>query len=311
MVMSKLSGAIAGAAVMIFGARTFVAPSAPNTSAPRVHVQAGVQSPSTATSTAQLAGMGVGVAAITAAMVGGRAARRTKAVVSPQTALAVMPKQLQGTGGPMPDDVWDPLGLSTNASEEQLLRWRAVELKHGRVSMLACVGWWHVAQGIHPVGDSGAKMTLSDDPLVAAAQMPMAGMWQVVFTIMVLEWLFEYVCVPPKNRPWDLFGWEELLTEEGQEAQDYKDAQLQELNDGRLAMIGFIGLVATEIGSGGKYYGKLFDGISLQGSRWAGKPNWPVLDPRFDPDDTLALFGGFNNFLLYARGINPFADQLV
>jgi len=309
--MSKLSGAFAGAAVMIFGARTFVAPSSQNTSAPRVQVQAGVQS-TLSTSTAQLAGMGVGVAAITAAMVGGRATRRTKAVVSPQTALNVMPKQLQGTGGPMPDDVWDPLGLSTNASEEQLLRWRAVELKHGRVCMLACVGWWHVAQGIHPIGDGAARATLSDDPIVSVQQMPMAAMWQLVFTIMVLEWLFEYVCIPPKNRPWDIFGWEEILTDEGQESPDYKAAQLQELNNGRLAMIGFMGLVGTEIGSGGENYGKIYTEFpTWNPDKSSATPNWPVFDPRFPPDTVEATFGGFNNFLLYAKGINPFADQLV
>ena len=34
--------------------------------------------------------------------------------------------------------LWDPLGFSRN--EENLYRYRAVELKHGRVAMLACLG---------------------------------------------------------------------------------------------------------------------------------------------------------------------------
>merc|ERR1711966_76900 len=51
---------------------------------------------------------------------------------------------LDGTGGPRPDDFWDPVGLAKGKSDEQLLRWRAVELKNGRVAMLAVLGWFHV-----------------------------------------------------------------------------------------------------------------------------------------------------------------------
>lgn len=341
--MSKLSGAFAGAALMLYGARTFVAPSSQITSAPRAPVQAGGQS-TFATSTAQLAGMGVGVAAVTAAMVGGRATRRRTqaasvlsdmkmvAEVSDDSSINVkdlvekdkaafplyrdspgFPVELAVMGGPGFGDTWDPLGLSTNASAEQLIRWRAVEVKHGRVCMLACAGWWANAQGYHPVGDAGARSELSDDPIIALQQMPMAGMWQLVFTIMVLEWLFEYVCKPPANRPWDIFGWEELLTEEGQYEADYIEAQLQETNNGRLAMIGILGLIGTEIGSGGKNYGKLlpeFPQFTYFGGVQSGA-NWPVADPRFDAGTVEAYLGGFNNFLLYAQGINPFADQLV
>merc|ERR1712167_239133 len=35
----------------------------------------------------------------------------------------------------------DPLRLSDGASDEQLHRWRCVELKHGRVAMAATVGY--------------------------------------------------------------------------------------------------------------------------------------------------------------------------
>ena len=37
--------------------------------------------------------------------------------------------------------VFDPLGFSQNVSPKQLLLWREVELKHGRVAMLAAVGF--------------------------------------------------------------------------------------------------------------------------------------------------------------------------
>ena len=35
--------------------------------------------------------------------------------------------------GVMSDELWDPLGLSSGASDRTLKRWRESELKHGRV----------------------------------------------------------------------------------------------------------------------------------------------------------------------------------
>ena len=70
---------------------------------------------------------------------------------------------------------------------------RAMELKHGRVAMLAVLGWFHVAAGYHIVGDYAVGEHLDNNPLVNLTQMPMGGIWQVVFTIMCLEWVTTYV----------------------------------------------------------------------------------------------------------------------
>jgi len=163
------------------------------------------------------------------------------------TFLCAGPKVLEGTGGPMPDSFWDPAGLANGKSEEQLLHWRAVELKHGRVSMLACLGWFHVAAGWHPIGDNAARMKVSDDPLVNVTQLPIGGAFQVVFTIMVVEWLTTYVCKPPPGKPWDILGWTPVIYDE---EPDWKETQLKELNNGRLAMMGFIGLVSQDLLTG-------------------------------------------------------------
>jgi len=186
---------------------------------------------------------GVGMSAVVAcgasAAVAGRLRRQRS---SP--ALRAGPKILEGTGGPMPNDFWDPAGLAKGKSDEQLLHWRAVELKNGRVAMLACLGWFHVAAGWHPIGDGAARVRVSDDPLINVTQLPMGGAFQVVFTIMCLEWLTTYVCKPPARRPWDILGWSDVIADE--EYPDWKENQVKELNNGRLAMVGIIGLIAQD-----------------------------------------------------------------
>merc|ERR1712217_107280 len=49
-----------------------------------------------------------------------------------------------------PFGLWDPLGFSAKASQGKLLFYREVELKHGRVCMLAALGIL-VAEQFHPL----------------------------------------------------------------------------------------------------------------------------------------------------------------
>jgi len=204
------------------------------------------------------------------------------------TARLAVPEALQGTGGPNVKDFWDPAGLAKGKSEEQLLEWRAVELKHGRVAMLACLGWFHVAGGWHPIGDAAARTRVSDNPLVNVTQLPMAGAWQVVFTIMCLEWLTTYVCKPPAGKPWDILGWTPVIAFE--DGQDWKDSQLKELNNGRLAMIGIVGLIAQDLTTG-QYFAEIakpcFGNIACTDletlSPWAPWPKTPFVPPELYP----------------------------
>uniref|UniRef100_A0A7S1WDL0 Uncharacterized protein n=1 Tax=Alexandrium catenella TaxID=2925 RepID=A0A7S1WDL0_ALECA len=163
------------------------------------------------------------------------------------TEMRAGPKILEGTGGPFPDSFWDPAGLSKGKSDEQLLHWRAVELKHGRVCMMACLGWFYTASGNHAIGDAAARTPVSNDPLIAVTQIPIGGVFQVVFTIMCLEWMVTYVTKPPADKPWDIFGWSAVVYED---EPSWKEEQLKELNNGRLAMMGFIGLVSQELITG-------------------------------------------------------------
>jgi hypothetical protein len=164
------------------------------------------------------------------------------------TALNASTDILAGTGGPLPEMMWDPAGISKGKTEEEMLQLRAMELKHGRTAMLACLGWFHVAAGWHPIGDFAAGEHLSNDPLVNLTQLSMGGAMQVVFTIMCAEWLTTYVCKPPAEKPWDILGWTDVIADENYP--DWKKAQLQELNNGRLAMIAIVGLIFQDAYTG-------------------------------------------------------------
>eukprot|EP00437_Effrenium_voratum_P003344 CAMPEP_0181422388 /NCGR_PEP_ID=MMETSP1110-20121109/13589_1 /TAXON_ID=174948 /ORGANISM="Symbiodinium sp., Strain CCMP421" /LENGTH=768 /DNA_ID=CAMNT_0023545485 /DNA_START=74 /DNA_END=2377 /DNA_ORIENTATION=- len=133
---------------------------------------------------------------------------------SPLRALTPAQESIAGTGGPFPENFWDPAGITSKKSKEEILELRAIELKHGRVAMLAVLGWFHVAAGFHIIGDLATQTYLDNNPLVSLTQLPMGGMWQTVFFIMCLEWVGTYVCPPPKDKPWDVLGWSDILLED-------------------------------------------------------------------------------------------------
>jgi len=167
---------------------------------------------------------------------------------SPLRALTPAQEAIAGTGGPFPEDFWDPAGITNGKSKEEILNLRAMELKHGRVAMLAVLGWFHVAAGYHIIGDYAVGEHLDNNPLVNLTQMPMGGIWQVVFTIMCLEWVTTYVCKPPEEKPWDILGWSDILIEDEKSIwNQFRKAENQELNNGRLAMMGITGLIAQDV----------------------------------------------------------------
>ncbi len=84
---------------------------------------------------------------------------------------------------------FDPLGLSAGKSDEVMNLYRAAELKHGRVAMAACLGWYITAAGVHPAFDS----KLSSDPLEAMKELPTVGWIQFVLGCGAIEWLTQQI----------------------------------------------------------------------------------------------------------------------
>jgi len=148
-----------------------------------------------------------------------------------------------------PMGFFDPIGLSSGKDDKTMNMYREAELKHGRVAMAACLGWYLNAAGVHPAFNS----SLSNNPLEAAKELPAVGWLQFVLGCGAVEWLAEKIKERPGYVPGDLLGaayWVDN-TDEG-----WVDYQNKEINNGRLAMVAFMGIITQDI-----YYGNYGDMI--------------------------------------------------
>mmetsp|Transcript_24383 Transcript_24383/g.75172 ORF Transcript_24383/g.75172 Transcript_24383/m.75172 type:complete len:217 (+) Transcript_24383:76-726(+) len=147
------------------------------------------------------------------------------------------------TGGRL----WDPMGFAT-FSDESLIWFRACELKHGRVAMLATAGW--IVNGLHfsfpgtiDYETSFASLA-AKPPLEAWAGVPLGGKLQI------LGWIFCVEAASEMQKPHYLKGgdfvtydWVELSKNMSPETLRRK--QEAELKNGRLAMVGFMSFLAA------------------------------------------------------------------
>lgn len=148
-----------------------------------------------------------------------------------------------------PVGYFDPLGLSLGKSDEVMKIYREAELKHGRVAMAACLGWYVTAAGVHPAFNSA----LSSDPLEAAKQLPLVGWLQFVLGCGAIEWLGIQIKNKPGYVPGDLLGASYWVDDSDEGWVDYQN---KEINNGRLAMVAFMGMYVQDL-----FYGEYGDMI--------------------------------------------------
>jgi hypothetical protein len=157
---------------------------------------------------------------------------------------------------------FDPLGFSTTVDSGKLLFYREVELKHGRVAMLAALGFL-VGEQYHPLfgGDIDVPSYL------AFQQTPLEKFWPAVVAAIAIPEIFSVQTFqdPDEGR---LFGglWKiktdhvpgdlgfDPLGLKPKDPKEFKTMQTKELNNGRLAMIAMAGMVAQEIATGQKLF---------------------------------------------------------
>uniref|UniRef100_A0A7S3P5G8 Uncharacterized protein n=2 Tax=Eukaryota TaxID=2759 RepID=A0A7S3P5G8_9STRA len=156
-------------------------------------------------------------------------------------------------GAQPPLGFFDPFGLlSGDATQERFDRLRYVEIKHGRICQLAFLGQIVTRAGIHLPGNiDSAGDKFSDFPNGVAAifgpnHIPTAGIVQIISFIGILECAFMREVPGLSEFPGDFrngyidFGWDTF----DEETKLQKRAI--ELNNGRAAMMGILGLMVHE-----------------------------------------------------------------
>ncbi|CAJ1376894.1 unnamed protein product [Effrenium voratum] len=139
---------------------------------------------------------------------------------------------------------WDPLGLSKDGDVYSFKRRRSVEIKHGRICMLATMGYItpEVAGKFPGYLDPTIKLKFEDIPngLAAISKVPLAGWIQMIAYAGFCEISAGYDADVNKRTPGDM-GWKPPLF--GNNAPEMKQRRLNvEIANGRLAMMAIIGM---------------------------------------------------------------------
>merc|ERR1712187_233965 len=160
------------------------------------------------------------------------------------------PEEMAGVSAPL--GFWDPAGFS---KDRRLAVFRAAELKHGRVCMLAFLGQvW--SERDHPYFDAWG-----DGPFVSAAAShftPTAAsnFWPAFWALTAgHELLLELYQTKGKSvyeHQGDL-GFDPLGIKPS-DPKELKEIQTKELNNGRLAMLATMGIIAQELVTGKKIF---------------------------------------------------------
>merc|ERR1719450_1776233 len=156
-------------------------------------------------------------------------------------------KDLAGITEPM--GFFDPLGFSADASEGKIKFYREVELKHGRVGMLAALGFL-VGENFHPLfgGDIDVPAYL------AFQQTPLQTFWPAVVAAIAIPEIFSvFTFETPAlfalggakaGMPWTIKADHEAgdpgfdpLGLKPTDPAELKEMQTKELQNGRLGMI--------------------------------------------------------------------------
>jgi len=191
---------------------------------------------------------------------------------------AVVQKAKGMAGVTKPLNFFDPLGITATIPEGKLLFYREVEIKHGRVAMLASLGFL-VGENFHPLfgGD------IDVPSLVAFQATPLQYFWPAVVAALAIPEIFS---IKEFEEPKNYLRWDESWTMprdrvpgdlgfdplglKPKDAEKFKLMQTKEINNGRLAMMAAAGMVAQEVATGNK----LLEGGTLLQQRLQSSCQW-------------------------------------
>ena len=170
-------------------------------------------------------------------------------VASSSTSLKAFESEI---GAQDPLGFYDPLNLLEGADQARFDRLRYVELKHGRIAQLAFLGQIVTRAGIHLPGsvnlDGDGFDTFPDGiaALIGEDAIPKEGFGQIVLFIGLLELFVMKDVTGEAEFPGDFrngfidFGWDTFSPREQTRKRGI------ELNNGRAAMMGILGLMMHE-----------------------------------------------------------------
>jgi len=165
---------------------------------------------------------------------------------------------LPGITGPL--GFFDPAGFCSgdnpegSATEGKVRYYREVEVKHGRVAMLAALGF-PVAEVFHPL--FGGNIDVPS--VVAFQQTPLQTFWPVVVGLIAV---IEVFSIFPAMEDPNIEGWAikkshtagdygfDPLGLKPTNAAEYNEMATKEINNGRLAMLAIAGMVGQELATG-------------------------------------------------------------
>merc|ERR1719313_2989588 len=156
-------------------------------------------------------------------------------------------------GGTPEGKIWDPLGLG--ADEASLYRRRVVEIKHGRICMVAFLGMTvgpnDLFSPTHQLLSPSQDLHFDDIPggIAAVGAVPAAGWFQIIALIGVHELTVakqDYTKTPGEINTFLGFKPDDPVV--------FADKQLKELKNGRLAMLAVLGeMMAQQVSGMGTY----------------------------------------------------------
>jgi hypothetical protein len=157
-------------------------------------------------------------------------------------------------------DFWDPMGFCSKegVTEGKIKFYREVELKHGRLGMLAALGIV-VGENYHPLfgGDIDVPAYL------AFQQTPLQTFWPAVVLAIAVPEIYSVLSfnAVPGGQPWSIQADHESgnlgfdpLDLKPTDPEELKKMQTDELTNGRLGMIAAAGMIAQELAMGSKLF---------------------------------------------------------
>uniref|UniRef100_A0A6U3BUV1 Plastid light harvesting protein n=1 Tax=Entomoneis paludosa TaxID=265537 RepID=A0A6U3BUV1_9STRA len=179
------------------------------------------------------------------ALIGSAAAFAPLQTKSASSALADKPfSDVPGVAGPV--GYWDPCKLIADGDQENFDHFRESEIKHGRIAMLAVVGYLTTAAGVRFPGAEGMPDGLKAFPALTESPEGLNVLGQMLLFVVLAERCNRNVTgeaeFPGDYRNGALdFGWDSF-----DDATKYKKRTI-EINNGRAAMMGIWGLVTHEL----------------------------------------------------------------